>query len=71
MVLMMRFFFMAVLQRVPQLVIDQSILNIGQLYSFQKFDDQLSELDEYLKLGGMLFIKHSHYRFCDATISKS
>ena len=64
-------FCMAVLQRVPHLVIDEKILNIGRLYSFQKFDDQLSELDVYLKPGGMLFIKHSHYRFCDATIAKN
>lgn len=35
------------------------------------FDDLLSELHGYLKPGGLLFVKHSQYRFSDAAISKN
>lgn len=63
-------FCMAVLQRQPHFVAKEKIKDIKFLYSFEKFDNQLIELDKFLCTGGILFIKHAHYRFCDSSVSE-
>jgi SAM-dependent methyltransferase len=62
-------FCMAVLQRTPHRVIEERIQDLSSLYPFQKFTEQLSILDRHLKLGGLIAIEFSHYRFSDAAAS--
>lgn len=60
-------FCMAVLQRTPMQVISEGLTNLKQLYPFEKFDEKVSELDSWLKPGGILVIHHSQYLLADST----
>ncbi len=60
---------MAVLQKQPHRIHDQGIRNIKKIYPFDKFDNQLVELDKNLKTGGLIVICFTQYRFTDSSIS--
>jgi hypothetical protein len=62
-------FCMAVLQRTPHTIIDQGITNLKHIYPFEKFDHQVAEFDALLKKGGLLIIRHTQYRFSDASVA--
>ena len=61
-------FCMAVLQRTPQLVEEMGVESLKKIYSFEKFDRQVSELDAVLKINGLLVIHHAHYLLADAAV---
>jgi hypothetical protein len=61
-------FCMAVLQRTPQAVIQQGLIDLKRIYPFEKFDRQVAELDELLANGGLLVIRHTQYRLQDASV---
>jgi SAM-dependent methyltransferase len=61
-------FCMAVLQRTPHAVEGQRLTSLKEIYPFEKFDRQVSELDSYLKKGGLLVIHHTQYFFADASV---
>jgi hypothetical protein len=60
---------MAVLQRTPQLVRDQGLQSLKELYPFEKFDRQVTELDSLLRSGGLLVIDNAQYLFTDASVA--
>lgn len=61
-------FCMAVLQRTPHAVEHRRLTNLKEIYPFEKFDRQVSELDSYLETGGLLVIHHTQYFFADASV---
>lgn len=62
-------FCMAVLQRTPNTVTSQGITNLKKIYPFEKFENQIIELDGYVKKGGLLVVHFSQYDFEDTVIS--
>ncbi len=60
---------MAVLQRTPHLVESQQLESIAEMYPFQRFDEQITRLDELLKVGGCLVVRFTQYRFTDASVA--
>ena len=62
-------FCMAVLQRTPHAVEAQRMTSLSAIYPFEKFDRQVSELDSFLKTGGVLVIHHTQYVFTDASVA--
>jgi hypothetical protein len=62
-------FCMAVLQRTPQLIMERGITDLKRIYPFEKFDREVRKLDALLAVGGLLVIKHTHYRLTDATVA--
>lgn len=62
-------FCMAVLQRTPHLIAAEGITNLKEIYPFERFDNQVSELDRWLKPGGLLVIHHAQYLFEDASVA--
>jgi len=62
-------FCMAVLQRTPHCVADQGLTSLKDLYPFEKFDQQISELDRLLEPGGLLIVHHTQYLVRDATVA--
>jgi SAM-dependent methyltransferase len=61
-------FCMAVLQRTPMLVAERGIQNLKEIYPFEKFDAKVTELDSWLKPGGLLVIHYSQYALSRATV---
>lgn len=61
-------FCMAVLQRTPYAVRDNGITDLKKLYPFEKFDNQLSELDSVMKEKGLMVLHNSHYLFSESRI---
>ena len=59
---------MAVLQRTPHAVEEQRLASLKEIYPFEKFDAQVTELDSYLKTGGLLVIHHTQYFVADASV---
>lgn len=62
-------FCMAVLQRTPHLIEGEGITSLKEIYPFERFDNQVSELDRSLKPGGLLVIHHAQYLFEDASVA--
>jgi len=62
-------FCMAVLQRTPMLVAEKGIKDLSQMYPFEKYDAKVSELDSWLKPGGLLVVHHSQYSLADAAVA--
>ena len=60
---------MAVLQRTPHAVEHEGVLSLKRLYPFEKFDDQVRELDACLKVGGLLVVHLSQYRVADTAVA--
>jgi len=64
-------FCMAVLQRTPEAVAEQGIINLNPIYPFERFNRQIGEFDTFLAKDGLLVIRHTQYRFQDtAVVSK-
>lgn len=61
-------FCMAVLQRTPHAVAGAGIASLKDIYPFEKFERQVSELDAMLRPGGLLIVHHAQYRVRDTTI---
>lgn len=62
-------FCMAVLQRTPHRVEADGITNLKRIYPFERFDQQVRELDALLKKDGILVIHHSQYFFRDSSVA--
>ncbi|MEM6898908.1 MAG: class I SAM-dependent methyltransferase [Pseudomonadota bacterium] len=62
-------FAMAVLQRTPHKVHDDGIRDISRIYSFSKFNEQLSKFDSSVRVGGLIVIQNTQYRFIDSDIA--
>ena len=61
-------FCMAVLQRTPMQVTARGIQDLKGIYPFEKFDAKVTELDSWLKQGGLLVIHYSQYAVSRATV---
>ena len=62
-------FCMAVLQRTPHMVQARKLESLESVYPFERFDQQLTQLDSVLKPGGLLVVHHTQYVFEHATIA--
>ena len=62
-------FCMAVLQRTPDTITRQGVKSLKKIYPFEKFENQVIELDSYLKKGELMVIHFSQYSFMDVNIS--
>lgn len=62
-------FCMAVLQRFPEAVRANKVQDISDLYPFYKFEQQLEELDKYIKEEGILVLAKTHYDLADTSIA--
>jgi SAM-dependent methyltransferase len=62
-------FCLAVLQRTPHLVEANNLASLADVYPFQRFDEQLSELDDLLKPGGLLVVHHTQYVVAHSSIA--
>ncbi len=60
-------FCMAVLQRTENRTLNPQ--DSSQIYPFSMFDQQLVELDRYLKQGGLMVLDETDYRFEDAMVA--
>ncbi len=63
-------FCMAVLQRTPMRVAEQGVQDLSRIYPFEKFDAKISELDAWLKKGGLLVVHHAQYSLADAAAGR-
>jgi hypothetical protein len=61
-------FCMAVLQRTPHIVEAEGIASLKDVYPFEKFEQQVSELDAMLRPGGLLVVHHTQYRVRDTAL---
>lgn len=62
-------FCMAVLQRTPHSVTDQGITSLKKIYPFEKFEQQIVELDQYVNQGGLLVLHFTQYSFIDTIVA--
>lgn len=62
-------FCMAVFQRTPGLISEKEITDLKKIYPFEKFEQQIIELDQYLNVNGLLVIHMSQYDFPDTVIA--
>lgn len=62
-------FCMAVLQRTPDTITKQGITSLKKIYPFEKFEEQIIELDSYVKKGGLMVVHFSQYSFEDTIVS--
>jgi len=61
-------FCMAVLQRTPHAIESAGLTSLKDIYPFERFEQQVSELDAILKPGGLLVIHHTQYRLGDSSL---
>lgn len=61
-------FCMAVLQRTPMRVAEAGIRDLRGIYPFDKYDAKVTELDSWLKKGGLLVVHNSQYSLADASV---
>lgn len=61
-------FCMAVLQRTENRTLNLQVSS--QIYPFVRFDNQLNQLDGYLKQGGVMALDETDYRFTDASVAE-
>jgi SAM-dependent methyltransferase len=62
-------FCMAVLQRKPHYIAEKGISSLKKIYPFEKFEQQILELDELIKPGGLLIIHYTQYSLSDTAIA--
>ena len=62
---------MAVLQRTPGVIAEKGITDLKKIYPFEKFEDQIIELDGYLKPGGLMVVHMSQYDFTDTKLASN
>ena len=61
-------FCMAVLERLPMMVLKEHITDMSEMYPFEKFDKQIHEIDSYVKEGGLLIAHYTHYDIMDTDL---
>lgn len=64
-------FCMAVFQRTPQLIAEKKITDLSKIYPFQKFENQIIELDESVKENGLFIVYFSQYDFQDTKVASN
>ncbi|MFD0829815.1 class I SAM-dependent methyltransferase [Neobacillus sp. M.A.Huq-85] len=62
-------FCMAVLQRKPHYIEEKGIRSLKKIYPFEKFEEQILELDQLIKPEGLLIIHFTQYSFKDTAIA--
>jgi ubiquinone/menaquinone biosynthesis C-methylase UbiE len=62
-------FCMAVLQRKPHEVASKKITSLKSVYPFEKFDNQVSELDKLMNTGGLLILHYTQYSLNDTNLA--
>lgn len=62
-------FCMAVLQRKPHDVAAKGITNLSKIYPFEKFENQISELDSLVKENGLLVVHFTQYSLWDTSVA--
>lgn len=62
-------FCMAVLQRLPHVIESKNIVDLSDIYPFEKFEKQIAELDEYVKEDGLLVLYFTQYDFSNTEVS--
>ena len=62
-------FCMAVLQRTPDKITQEGITSLKDIYPFEKFENQIVELDGYVKKGGLLVTHFTQYDFMDTAVA--
>ncbi|PEQ95201.1 hypothetical protein CN481_04920 [Bacillus sp. AFS006103] len=60
-------FCMAVLQRKPHSIAEKGITSLKKIYPFEKFEQQIFELDGLLNPNGLLVIHYTQYSLQDTT----
>ena len=51
------------------MIADKKITDIKRIYPFEKFENQVVELDQYLNKSGLLIIHMSQYDFSDTVLA--
>ena len=62
-------FCMAVLQRTPDTITQEGITSLKDIYPFEKFENQIIELDGYVNKGGLLVTHFTQYDFMDTVVA--
>lgn len=62
-------FCMAVLQRKPHLITEKNIISLKKIYPFEKFEQQLIELDKLVNPQGLLIVHFTQYSLSDTSIA--
>lgn len=62
-------FCMAVFQRTPCQVAQKDIRDLSRIYPFRQFEQQLIELDSFLRPGGLMVIHFSQYDLTDTALA--
>ena len=62
-------FCMAVLQRQPHYVEAKGITSLKKIYPFEKFEQQIVELDKVIKPQGLLVVHFTQYSVGDTTVA--
>ncbi|MBD8071113.1 class I SAM-dependent methyltransferase [Bacillus sp. PS06] len=62
-------FCMAVLQRKPHYIASKGITNLKKIYPFEKFEEQIIELDKLIKPGGLLIVHYTQYTLKDTKVT--
>jgi 2-polyprenyl-3-methyl-5-hydroxy-6-metoxy-1,4-benzoquinol methylase len=62
-------FCMAVLQRKPHYIAEKGIKSLKKIYPFEKFEQQILELDKLLNPNGLLIVHYTQYSLNDTSIA--
>jgi hypothetical protein len=62
-------FCMAVMQKTPHVIKEKRLLSLKNIYPFEKFDRQVTDLDQLLKKQGLMVVHFSQYLFSDSSVS--
>ncbi|WP_413307880.1 class I SAM-dependent methyltransferase [Bacillus sp. 1P10SD] len=62
-------FCMAVLQRKPHYIKSKGISSLKKIYPFEKFEQQIIELDNHVNKDGLLVIHFTQYSLCDTEVA--
>lgn len=63
-------FCMAVMQRKPMETARKGIRSLKSIYPFERFQDQIEQLDSLLRPGGLLIVHFSQYNVQDTSIAE-
>jgi hypothetical protein len=62
-------FCMAVLQRKPHYIAEKGITNLKKIYPFEKFEQQIIELDKLVNPRGLLVVHYTQYSVGDTIVA--
>lgn len=62
-------FCMAVLQRKPHYMAESGITSLNKIYPFEKFEQQIMELDELVNQHGLLIVHYTQYSLEDTKVA--